>query len=368
MPKDNTLQIAVLPGDGIGVEVSAAALEVLDAVQMQLGRLRLECTQYPAGAQHYLETGVALPELTLRACERADAILFGAMGLPHVRYLDGTEIIPQLELRMHFDLYAGVRPVRSLPGLPRPLADARAAVINMVLVREQTEGLFYARGRAEVRGDDEVRDTMRITRKGSERIFDFALRLAERRRHSGRPGHVTCVDKSNVFTSMAFFRRIFKERARQYPAIAVECAYVDATALNLVLKPWSFDVIVTENMYGDILSDLTAGLVGGMGMAPSGDIGERHALFQPAHGTAPDIAGSGKANPTAMLLSMAMMLEWLGERHGEPSLSAVAARLERAVAQGFAAEGLRPYEFGGSHGTADVVRAVLASLARSGTC
>jgi len=364
VPIASSLQVAVLPGDGIGPEVSAAALEVLDALQKRLGGPRLECTCHPAGAQHYRDAGVALPEATLRACERADAILFGAMGLPQVRYPDGTEIIPQLELRMHFDLYAGMRPVRSLPGLPCPLADARAAAVDLVLVREQTEGLFYARGRADVHGDDEVRDTMRITRKGSERIFDFALGLAERRQRAGRPGRVTCVDKSNVFTSMAFFRRIFEERARRYPGLTTECAYVDATALNLVLMPWHFDVLVTENMFGDILSDLIAGLVGGMGMAPSADLGDRHAVFQPAHGTAPDIAGSGRANPTAMLLSLAMMLDWLGERHGEPRLSAAAGRLERAVAQAFGSGAVRPYEFGGRDGTAEVVRAVLAALAQ----
>jgi 3-isopropylmalate dehydrogenase len=288
--------------------------------------------------------------------------LFGAGGLPDVRHADGTEIAPQLDLRMHFALYAGVRPIRALKGLPCPLSSPRAAEIDFVLVREQTEGLFFARGNSDVRGDEEVRDTMRITRAGTARVADFALRLGARRKARGRPGRVTCVDKANVFTSMAFFRKVFEERARAFPELQADSAYVDATALNLVMKPWTFDVMVTENMFGDILSDLTAALVGGMGMAPSADIGDRHALFQPAHGSAPDIAGQGKANPTAMLLSAAMMLDWLGEKQGEEKLVAAAARLERAVERAFDGKKLLPFEFGGANGTADITRAVIASL------
>ena len=357
-----SLDIAVLPGDGIGVEVTAAALEALAALERKVGGFKLSFTEHPCGARCYAETGTALPEPTLRACERADAMLFGAGGLPDIRYPDGTEIGPQLELRNHLELYAGVRPIRPLPGLPLPLASARAAEIDLVLVREQTEGLFFARGRGEVRGDEEVRDTMSITRKGTARVADFALRLAERRKARGWPGRVTCVDKANVFASMAFFRKVFEERARAHPDVQADCAYVDATALNLVMKPWSFDVLVTENMFGDILSDLTAALVGGMGMAPSGDIGERHALFQPAHGSAPDIAGQGKANPTAMLLSVVMMLEWLGERKGSAKLAEAAEVLQRAIERPFAEKRVLPMEFGGKDGTAAITRAVIEAL------
>jgi 3-isopropylmalate dehydrogenase len=282
-----------------------------------------------------------------------------------VRHADGTEIAPQLDLRLHFALYAGVRPIRALQGLPGPLSSPRAAEIDFVLVREQTEGLFFARGNADVRGDAEVRDTMRITRAGTARVADFALRLGERRRQRGRPGRVTCVDKANVFTSMAFFRKVFEERARAFPQLQTDCAYVDATALNLVMKPWTFDVMVTENMFGDILSDLSAALVGGMGMAPSGDIGDRHALFQPAHGSAPDIAGQGKANPTAMLLSSVMLLDWLGEKHVDATLVEAGAVLERAIAQAFSDGALRPFEFGGRNGTADITRAVVAALGKA---
>ncbi len=156
---------------------------------------------------------------------------------------------------------------------------------------------------------------MEITRAGTERLFDFAFRLArQRKRRRANPAVVTCVDKANVFASMAFFRGSSRSAPSAFPDIAADHAYVDAMALNLVRKPWEYDVLVTENMFGDILSDLAAGMIGGMGMAPSADIGDKHALFQPAHGTAPDIAGKGKANPTAMILSAAMMLDWLAVR------------------------------------------------------
>lgn len=353
--------IAVLPGDGIGREVMVSALAVLDAVAPRIGR-HFETREHPAGAQHYVDSGESLPASTLQACRDADAILFGAMGLPHVRGADGTEIIPQLDIRFALDLYAGVRPIRTFEGLPTPLAHPEAAKIDLVLVRENTEGLFYARGRGVMEGDSAALDTMKITRAGTERVCDFALRLAQRRQAQGRPGHVTSVDKANVFQSMAFWRQIFEERARQYPNIGTDSAYVDAMALNLVLKPWRYDVLVTENMFGDILSDLVAALVGGMGMAPSGDIGDEHGLFQPAHGTAPDIAGQGIANPTAMILSAAMMLDWLAERSGDDALADGARAIETAVQKAFASGAARPREFGGTSGTAEITRAVIEQL------
>ncbi len=354
--------IAVLPGDGIGNEVMRAADAVLAAVGQRI-HVDFELDYQKAGAQHYLDTGVALPHDTLSVCEKADAILFGAMGLPHVRGADGTEIIPQLDLRFHFDLYAGVRPIRTFKGLPTPLASPQASAIDLVLVRESTEGLFYARGRGDVRGDTEVYDTMQITRKGTSRICEFAFQLAERRgQRNGRQPRVTNVDKANVFASMAFWRKIFEESAAKYSAISSDSAYVDAMALNLVMKPWTYDVLVTENMFGDILSDLIAALVGGMGMAPSGDIGEHHALFQPAHGTAPDIAGMGKANPTAMILSAAMMLDWLADRHGDARLADGSALVQAAVEHVFSAGIVKPMEFGGDSGTVAVTSAVINAL------
>jgi 3-isopropylmalate dehydrogenase len=356
--------IAVLPGDGIGPEVMMATTGVLNVLQSRIGR-RFAFNTYPAGAQHYLESGDALPVATLDACRAADAILFGAMGLPHVRAKDGTEIIPQLDIRFALDLYAGVRPIRSFAGLPGPLADPRAAHIDMVLVRENTEGLFYARNRGYMEGTGDAEaaiDPMKITRGGTARICDFALHLARQRKAKGKPGHVTSVDKANVFLSMAFWRKVFEERATAFPDLSTDSAYVDAMALNLVMKPWAFDVLVTENMFGDILSDMIAAFAGGMGMAPSADIGDKYALFQPAHGTAPDIAGKGIANPSAMLLSAVMMLDWLAETHGDAALADGARAIETSMERAFAQGVVRPHEFGGSSGTADIMRAVAEGL------
>jgi 3-isopropylmalate dehydrogenase len=285
------------------------------------------------------------------------------MGDPAIRYPDGTEIAPQLQLRFDLGLYAGVRPVRALPNVPSPLGDPRAAKLDFVLVRESTEGLFASHGKGTVENDAVARETLVITRKVSERLFDFAFQLARRRKQQGKPGIVTCVDKANVFSAFAFFRRVFDERAARYPDIEARHAYVDATALDMVRKPWSFDVLVTENMFGDILSDLGAGLIGGMGVAPSADIGDEHAVFQPCHGSAPDIAGTGKANPTAAFLSGAMMLEWLGVRHDIPACAEAARVLTQAVDGAFAGGKLVTAEFSGSAGTHQVTEAVLAKLA-----
>ena len=331
-----------------------AALPVLEKAARGFA---LDFQDYPAGAQHYRKTGEALPEASFAAAKAADAILFGAMGWPEIRYPDGTEIAPQLDLRVRLELYAGVRPCRAIPGIPLPLADPRAKQIDLVVVRESTEGLFASRGKGVVEADREARDTMVITRKGSERVHEFSFRLALKRRKQ-----VTCVDKANVFASMAFFRRVFHEVAQRHPEVEARHHYIDAAALDMVRKPWEFDVIVTENMFGDILSDLTAGLIGGMGMAPSGDIGDHHGLFQPCHGSAPDIAGQGKANPTACILSGAMMLEWLAGRTGNDGLAQAARRIERAVDEVFASGSITPFEFGGSAGTRAIRDAVLSNL------
>jgi 3-isopropylmalate dehydrogenase len=354
------IDVAVLPGDGIGPEVIDATIPLLEKLAHN-APYAFRFNAYPAGARHYKATGVALPNETLAAARAADAVLFGAMGWPDIRYPDGTEIAPQLDLRFAFELYAGVRPARAIPGISPTLADPRAANIDLVLVRESTEGLFASIGKGIVT-DSEARDTMVITRAGSKRVHDFAFRLAQRRKGFGHPGHVTCVDKANAFRSMAFFRKIFDECATNFPTVVARHNYIDATALDMVRKPWDYDVLVTENMYGDILSDLTAGLVGGMGMAPSGDIGDEHGVFQPCHGSAPDIAGQGRANPTAAILSAAMMLDWLAERTGIDALAQDAVRLQRAVDAAYASGTLRPFERGGSDGTAAVAAAVASNI------
>ncbi len=365
MSDKNQLRIAVLAGDGIGIEVMDACLQVLEVLAGRTGAFAMNVERLPAGAGHYRDTGTALPEETLDAARRADAILLGAMGLPDVRTAEGTEIQPQLDLRVALDLYAGVRPIRAVSGAPTPLADPRAADIDLVIVREQTEGLFSDVGKARTENDSVAVDRMVISRKGSERVIDFALELAEKRKRDGRPGHVTCVDKANVLASTAFFRKVFNERAARHPEIETERMYVDAASLNLVRAPWRFDVLVTENMFGDILSDLCAGLVGGMGLAPSADIGDQHGLFQPCHGTAPDIAGRDLANPTAMLLSAAMMLEWLSHRRGSEALKSASTLLENAVHRGYAEGAIRPAEYGGPHGTRAVGEKVARLLGES---
>ncbi len=352
-------RVAVFPGDGIGPEVVSPTLEALDAVRDVVGGFSLEYERLEAGAALYALTGESLPAETLRRAREADAVLLGAMGMPDVRYPDGTEISPQLDLRERLDLFAGVRPVRALPGLPASLADPRAAGIDFVIVRESTEGLFAARGQTVREGDHAARDTMVITRVACERLFHFAFGLARRRKARGHPGAVTCVDKANVLGAFAFFRGIFEEVARRYPDVTAERSYVDAMGLSLVKRPWALDVLVTENMFGDILSDVGAGLVGGMGLAPSGDIGETHAVFQPCHGSAPDIAGQGKANPTATLLSAAMMLDWLGERHASSACERGGRLLAAAVERAFREGDLVPFELGGEAGTAAITRRVL---------
>ncbi|MDP7428813.1 MAG: isocitrate/isopropylmalate family dehydrogenase [Alphaproteobacteria bacterium] len=344
----NAFRIAVMPGDGIGPEVMAPTLALLDAVAARVGGFAFHFEHHAVGAGAYLESGTALSDEALAGAEAADAVLFGAAGDPGVRYPDGTEIGPQLTLRETFGLYAGVRPIRALPGGPTVLADPRGRDIDLVIVRESTEGLFASRRLGTVE-DDVARGVMEITRATSEKLFDFSFALTHRRRARGRPGRVTCVDKSNVITALAFFRAIFDQSAAEHPGITADHAYIDATALDLVRQPWNFDVLVTENMFGDILSDLGAGLIGGMGFAPSADIGDRHAVFQPCHGSAPDIAGQGLANPTAMFLSAALMLDWLGRRHGLEACHQAAELIEAAVD-------------GSPAGTAAVTGAVMARL------
>ena len=322
-----TFHIAVLPGDGIGPDVIAEGVRVLRAVESRLDGVRFDLAEHPAGAAEYLRGGDPLPASTMDACRSADAILLGAMGLPDVRWPGGTEMAPQLDLREQLDLYAGVRPIRLYHPAHSPLRPERAAGIDFVIFRENTEGMFSSRKGTYAPDAVQVCDTMRITRRGSERLFRAAFRHA-----LGRRRLVTLVDKANVLPSMAFFRSIFDEISCEFPDVRTERIYIDASTLYLVQRPADFDVIVTENILGDILSDLAAGLVGGMGMAPSGDIGDRHAVFQPAHGSAPDIAGKGIANPLATILSVAMMLEWFHDPQAERGAAMIYNAVEKVSA------------------------------------
>ncbi|MCR9139295.1 MAG: isocitrate/isopropylmalate dehydrogenase family protein [Alphaproteobacteria bacterium] len=356
----STFDIAVFDGDGIGPEIMKPTIDLLERVAQQ-NQFQLRFDVVPAGAGHFSRTGESLPSRSLDVARDADAILLSAMGLPAVRYPDGTEISPQIELRKELDLFAGVRPVTLAPGQATPLKLPPDRRIDFVLVRESTEGLFWSQGKGEVT-QDEARETLVITRETSEKLFRFAFNLAQRRRQSGRGrGHVTCVDKANVFRAFAFFRGLFDAEADRHSELTADHVYVDAMTLWMVQKPWLLDVLVTENMFGDILSDLGAALMGGLGIAPSADIGENHAVFQPCHGSAPDIAGQGTANPIAMILSAAMMLEWLGQTHDAPKVEQAGESLRQAVESAMASGQALTRDLGGE-ATTEQAGAAVAKL------
>lgn len=362
MSSNRVYRIALFDGDGIGPEIMAPTRTMLDMVSKRIGR-KLVFETLPAGAQHYAETGESLPASSIEAARNADAILLSAMGLPNIRKHDGTEITPQIDLRFALGLYAGVRPVKLYKGQPTPLADPRAFNTDFVLIRESTEGLFAHMHEGKVVDNSYATETLRITRETSEKLFDFAFRLAgQRAARRGTPGRVTCVDKANVFRSFWFFRSIFEERAKAFPDIAADSAYVDAFAMWMVQKPWEFDVVVIENMFGDILSDFGAGIMGSLGLAPSADIGDEHAVFQPCHGSAPDIAGKGMANPLAMFLSAALMLEWLAGEHGDGALTEGAQMIEHAVSEILNSGSPLTHDLGGKAGTEQMSDAVMSRV------
>ena len=319
-------KIAVLPGDGIGPEVVDATLEVLKAAVAREDALNLRFDTFSVGATEYLRNGDPLPESTIEAIKTYDAILLGAMGLPSVRWPNGVEMTPQIDLREKLDLYQGIRPIKLYHPSHSPLKIEEGLTIDFSIMRENCEGLFSERLTPRPEGRDFETDTMMVTRVGAERVCRAAFKLAMNRRRK-----LALVDKANVLPSMAFFRRVFEGVARDYPEVETEMVYVDAMCLFLVQNPFRFDVMVTENMFGDMLSDLAAGLVGGMGMAPSADIGNTYGLFQPAHGSAPTIAGKGIANPIAAILSGAMMLHWIGHRSDDARAICAARSIEISV-------------------------------------
>ncbi|MGJ8726040.1 MAG: isocitrate/isopropylmalate dehydrogenase family protein [Roseibacillus sp.] len=347
---NRAFRIAVLPGDGIGPEVTNAAVSVLEAVMQKEPSLSLTFEEHSVGAGEFIRSGNPLPDSAFEACRQSDAVLLGAMGLPGVRWPDGREMTPQIDIRERLDLYAGPRPIYLYSSADSPLKNYQAGEIDFVIVRENTEGLFSARGSQQPEDRSSASDVLHLTRKGCERICRYAFEEAMRRRKK-----CSLVDKANVLPTMVFFREIFDEVAKDFPEVETEHIYVDAAALFLVQRPESFDVLVTENMFGDILSDLAAGLVGGMGMAPSGDIGENCAVFQPSHGTAPDITGQGKANPVGTILSAALMLEWLKQYE--------ASKLIRdAVSKTLANPTHRTPDMGGTETTTSLTEKIIANL------
>lgn len=325
--------IAVIPGDGIGPEVMEVTLELLNILDVSLN-----FTEAHAGCECYDRTGTTIPEETIQIARQADATLFGAVTtVPGQR--SGI-----LALRKALDLYANVRPVKSYPGVPSVYGD-----LNMVIIRENTEGLYSGMEEETPEGATALRI---ITEQAAERICKFAFDYAK---ITGR-GKVTAVHKANVLKKTdGIFKDTFYNVARNYQGIELDDRYVDATAMFLITKPHMFDVIVTTNLFGDILSDEGAGLVGGLGLAPSANIGEKNGLFEPVHGSGPDIAGQGISNPSAMILSAVMMLNYLKE-NGE------AQRLEKALSEVLnEAKRLTP-DLGGNSKTADMAREIKGKL------
>ncbi len=355
--------IATIDGDGIGPEVCRSAVAVLTEA---CGADRLRFRQLDGGAGHWQRTGAVLPDDTFAACREAHAILHGAAGLPGVTYPDGTEVGNDLHLRLRFrlDLYANVRPIRLYEGVRSPLADRAPGSIDYVIVRENTEGLYASRGAGiDLRGEVAT-DTLIVTRKGVERVARFAFDLSRRR--GGAPGdgrrRVTVCDKANILRTYAFFRAVCDEVATGYGDVDLDHAYADAITVHLLKRPEFYDVIVTENMFGDILSDLGAATVGGLGIAASAELGEHHGLFQGAHGSAPDIAGRDLASPLATILSGALMLRWLGERHRDPALTEAAGRVDRAVETVLARGEAVPRDLGGTASCTGMTAAVCRAL------
>ena len=327
--------IATIPGDGIGTEVMAAAVKVLEALAERTS-LEFEFSLLYAGDEHKERTGVALPPETVEGVKSSDACLFAAVGDT------AKEVI--IPLRQRLNLYANLRPAKAYPGVPAINPD-----VDIMVVRENTEGIYKMIGD---RGRGYGFNVRVITREASERIVRYAFEYARRYGKS----KVSAVHKANVldYTDDVFLEAA-RDVAKDYPGIAYEEVIVDACAMKLVLAPQQFQVIVTTNLFGDILSDEAAGLVGGLGMAPSGNVGDELCIFEPVHGSAPDIAGKGISNPVATILSAAMMLEWLGEK-------TAADRVEAAVLKVLEEGMVRTPDLGGANTTDDVADAVIERL------
>ena len=349
--------IAVIPGDGIGPEVVEAALSVLKKCETQYG-LTLNYTFYDFSADLYRRTGRKITAADMDEIGKASAVLFGAMGLPDVRGPEGLELGAQVEMRAHYGLFSSLRPVRLFPGVESPV---KAKDIDMLVIRETSEGMFAGLADHHEPSDESASDRMTITRATCEKLFDVAFSQARARRKRGTPGHVTLLHKSNALRSNVLMERVFDEVAARNSDIGSAKYYIDAGSMYMVTDPERYDVIVSENIFGDIVSEIAAGLVGGLGVAPSADVSLTHGVFQPSHGSAPDIAGKGIANPTAMILSAAMMLEWLGERHGDDLCSQAAQKIQSAV-EAALATGPLGRDLGGTAGTQEVLDTVLKAL------
>ena len=369
-------EIVLLPGDGTGPEVMREAVKVIEAVESTFG-LKFDKVSYPMGGEHWLATGEEWPEGTFEACKAADAILLGAVGHPDAVLPSGdlAGIGVLFGLRFGLDLYANVRPTKLYPNVRHKVHDGFKQVwepgkVDFVIVRENTEGLYTpTRGFLTRGGVDELAvDARIITRKGAERVVRFAFELAKTR--NGAPGdgkkRVTCVDKSNVTAGCRLFRKVYDEVASGYPQIQRDYAFIDAFLQWMTRSPESYDVAVTSNMFGDIATDLAAVLQGGMGMAAGGNIGDRHGMFEPIHGSAPKHAGKDVVNPTAMVLATQMMLDWLGRKKGDKSLIAAAETVERAVEAVLKEGQALTYDLGGKAKCSETGTAIASAVKKLG--
>ncbi|HTM23203.1 MAG TPA: isocitrate/isopropylmalate family dehydrogenase [Kofleriaceae bacterium] len=345
----NAYEIVLLPGDGIGIEVAAQARALLETVAAA-GKLGLRIEEIPCGGKFFLDHGSRdWPEGAEEKCLAADAVLLGAVGWPRpdgpgpVCLPDGRMAgwSPVIGNRAALDLYANVRPVKLLPGVRHRISGRWEQVwspstVDMVIVRENTEGLYSGMGGTLARGGQKelATDVRVITRVGSLRVIRRAFEIARTRK--GAPGdgahRVTCIVKNNVLQGCKLFEQVFEEVGADYPDIQKDVAIVDAFTQWLITRPEYYDVCVTTNMFGDIVTDLASVLQGGMGMAVGCNLGDDHAMFEPIHGSAPPHAGKDSANPLAMLLATGECLAWLGRRHGDDRLARAAAAIEQAVA------------------------------------
>lgn len=330
--------ISLITGDGIGPEISEAAVSVLEALDAGVS-----ITRVAAGDAALEKTGHALPDETVSAIKESDACLKAPVGET------GSDVI--VRLRRMLDLYANVRPAKSYPNTPALRDD-----IDMVIVRENTEDLYVGK---EFRVDDAAVALRIISRRASERICRYAFEEARRRNGKKR---VTCVHKSNVMkVTDGIFSKACQDVAKDYPDIGLEQMYVDACAMNIIRRPHEFDVIVTGNLFGDILSDESSQAAGGLGMAPAANIGDKFAIFEPVHGAAFDIAGKNIANPTSLILSCKMMLEWLAKTRDDQACLESARRLEGAVLR-TVADGARTRDIGGDLGTDEFTQRIIGNL------
>lgn len=335
-------KISLITGDGIGPELSESAISVLDTIHDKLD-LKFDITKLSAGDKALSETGKALPDETVTAIKNSDACLKAPVGE------SAAEVI--VVLRRMLDLYANIRPAKSYPHMPALRDD-----IDMVIVRENTEDLYT--GKEFSLGDSSVALRI-ISVKASKRIAKYAFETATQRDSMKK---VTCVHKSNVMRiTDGMFAKACTDVSKDYPDITFEEMYVDACAMNLIRQPEQFDVVVTTNLFGDILSDESSQVVGGLGMAPAANIGDNFALFEPVHGAAFDIAGKNIANPSSFLLSIKMMLDWLGRKHNDSKCIEVGQKLESTIFN-LVKTGIKTKDIGGDKSTSEFTKQITDNL------